>query len=134
MADAEDDNPGDHVRVPPRWLAIILYWVASVMLALVAGLMLGGCATEQYWFRDAPGVQHRRTAIVRTLPPACLALNAWACADRSTGTIYLLGSVPEDWRDCVIEHERTHLHGWNHSDRGTLGGAMCSLTEWRTMK
>ena len=123
------------MRVPPRWLAIILYWVASVMLALVAGLMLGGCATEQYWFRDAPGVPHRRTAIVQALPQACqAAFGAWGCVDRDDGTVYLLDSIPDDWRDCIIAHERTHLDGWNHSDRGTLGGAMCDLTTWREMR
>ena len=127
---------------PPRWLAIILpnwlkallWWIACGLGSFVAACLLGGCATEQYWFRDAPGVPHRRTVIVRTLPPACLALNAWACADRATGTIYMLDSVPADWRDCVIAHERTHLDGWNHSDRGTLGGAMCGLNEWREMR
>ena len=120
---------------PPRWLAIILYWVAAALLALVAGLMLGGCATEQYWFRDAPGVPHRATLVVSELPPVCgYALNLWGCADRSTGTIYMLGSVPDDWRDCIIAHERTHLDGWNHSDRGTLDGAMCDLTTWREVK
>ena len=91
-------------------------WPALLGLAIVAAVLLAGCATvEPYWVRVYEPVAHTGTRVV---DKPCG--RAWAgCSSRATGVIQLWSGLDDSRRWCVLNHENKHLAGYNHP--GTHG-------------
>ena len=94
---------------PPRWLAVILWWIACFIAAIWLALLLSGCAP--YWVKDTEPVPIKGVVKVASTLPYCRQDRLGCFFD---GVVYVRRDLSAEMADCVQTHEVRHANGWSH--------------------
>lgn len=90
-------------------------------------LLLAGCATTPYWYRDMPDYNPLATVVVRAETAQELSARCGMYRAADSGCAFRLivaGRGPTCFvflgptaNACIENHEKKHCQGWNHDNR-----------------
>ena len=86
-------------------------------VAIVSLIFLSACAgvpaAGPYWVKTWAGASEPAHVFEVSASPWGPGVKGWTACDKAAGRCQILIVAGAD-RDCVLEHERRHVAGWDH--------------------